>query len=217
MKHFLLSRYTLGAVLCMAAGAATAAAPTEPKRLKPEAKALLIEIGQAGENGMMVDETTDAFKTLIKAGWLYVDTAKRNGNSIATILSPTGKTKFESVKPSETTRAPRGPALKPEDFEVMSGVAMPDFQAARRVARQVYPFDKLTAVGQSFFIPAPEDFPADKDYGQARQGTVGAQNRKLKEDWEAQPVDTRGEAPVQFKVQSYEHNGKRGAMVWRVS
>lgn len=216
MRTSILSRYLLSGVLLMAAGAGTGAAPanTIPKRINAATKELLVKIGEAGQNGFTVDDTTAEAKTLLKAGWLLVNETTRSGNNIAVALSPSGTEKYKSYLPAETSR---GPQMKPEDFEIEKDVPMPDFGAQRRVARQVYPFDKLTEVGMSFFIPAPDDLPEDKDFAATRTGTVGAQNRKNKEAWEALPAEGRPEKPVAFKVTNDTKNGKRGARVFRVS
>lgn len=215
MRTSILSRYLLSGVLMMAAGAATGAAPTIPKRINAETKALLVKIGEAGDNGLTIDDSTAEAKVLFKAGWLLVNETSRSGNNIAVALSEAGKAKYKTYLPAETTR---GPQLKPDDFEIETGLTMPDFSTQRRVARQIYPFDKLAEVGQSFFIPAPADFDhADKDFAATRQGTVGAQNRKNKEAWEALPAEGRSEKPVTFKVSNDTKGDTKGARVWRVA
>lgn len=217
MRTSILSRYLLSGVLLMAAGAGTAAAPavSVPKRINAETKELLVKIGEAGDTGYTIDDSTAAAKVLVKAGWLLVNETSRQGNNITVILSPAGKDKYKGYLPAEGSR---GPQLKPDDFEIETGLTMPDFSSQRRVARQIYPFDKLTEVGMSFFIPAPADFDhAEKDFAGTRTGTVGAANRKNKEAWDALPAEGKPEKPVTFKVSNDTKGDTKGARVWRVA
>lgn len=216
----ILSPYLLTGALLMAAGVAGATAgPVEPKRLKASTKAELIKIGDAGSSGITLDDSTDDMKVILSAGWLLTNETQRNGTMVPVALSESGKAKYASLKPSEGTASTGSTRInmRPEDFEIDDDVPMPDFGASRREARAVYPFERLTRVGQSFFIPAPEAFPADKDFASARQGTVGTMNRKLKGDWEADTSPEKPEKPIAFKVANDTKNGVRGARVFRVS
>ena len=215
----ILSTYLLTSVLAMAAGAATeAAGPVLPKRLSAGAKALLVKVGEAAGTPVLIAEESADAKTLARAGWLLTNPTTRDGKgNIQAILSESGKTKYDDV--TKVAATPRASAGSPGDYEIEEGLDMPDFTASRRAPRQVYPFDKMAKVGASFFIPKPDEYPADKDFAQAKTSNISQQNRKLKEAWEAIPEGTEGksEKPVAFKIVNDTKDGIAGARVWRIS
>lgn len=207
-----------------AAGAETGAtadtAPKIPQRLKATEKALLIQIGEGGEAGIRVpDENDPAFITLTKAGWLQTNPDTRQGTSILSRLSPEGRAKVETFRaPRDPNAVSTRPAMSPEDFEIEQ-FDVSKVVTAQRAQRTVYPFDKLTQAGLSFFVPAPEGYPADKDFAASKQGTVGAQNRKAKEEFEALPAESKpvGAKPASFKAINDTKDGVRGARIVRMT
>jgi hypothetical protein len=210
----------LSGILFAAGAEAGAAAVKIPQRLKAAEKELLIKIGEGGTEGIRVpDENDAAFITLTKAGWLETNPATREGTSILSRLSESGRAKVETFRtPRDPNAVSTRPAMSPDDFEIET-FDVSQVVTAQRAQRTVYPFDKLTSVGLSFFVPAPEGYPADKDFASSKQGTVGAQNRKAKEEFEALPAESKpvGAKPASFKAINDTKNGVRGARIVRMT
>lgn len=196
--------------IVFAAGAETgaAAAPKIPQRLKAAEKELFLEIEKGGENGIFVEADTAAFATLTGAGWLQTNPDKKDGTKVLTRLSP------EGVEKAKTFRGPRDPnAVSTRPTTDLSNVEIEQFdiskiETSRRQQRAIYPFEKLTAVGASFFVAAPADFPADKDFAATKQGTTGGWNRKQKEAFEAIPAAERAPGAVAPTIKAI--NDKKG-------
>lgn len=211
--------------VCFAAGAeagAAVAAPGAviPARLKAPEKELLQELAAAGDTGTTIaDDTAPAFVTLLKALWVETNESTRNGKSISVRLSATGKAKVDSF------RQPRSPdAVSTRPTADLSNVDIEEYDTSKiattqRAARAVYPFEKLTAKGLSFFVAAPEDFPADKDFAATKAGTVGGYNRKQKEAFEATDAAERppGAVPIVLKAINDTKGGVRGVRFVRMS
>jgi hypothetical protein len=88
------------------------------------------------------------------------------------------------------------PAEKPE-FKIESGIELPARKRGN-VGAAVYPFDKLTEVGQSFFIPSTEKRP---NPAKAMASTVSSASRRYK-----------GQTPERkFTIREVEG----GARIWR--
>lgn len=204
----------LSSICFMADGASGAGDTTKAVRLNAEAKALLLQINDAGDAGFKIEDRTNAAtKTLIKYGYVLFNETTASGNSVLSALSPAGKAKAETYKRAESA-TPRGPLPSPDDFEIETDVPVPDFTSRRSAVRQVYPFERMP-VGSSFFIPAPDSFQGD-DFAKAKLSTVSAQNRRAKQAWEEKPEAERGECPV-WKITNDTKADKKGARVFRVA
>jgi hypothetical protein len=204
----------------MFAAGAEAGTAKAPARLKAAEKELLLKISEGGDTGIRVeDDSVPAFATLTNAGWLETNPSTRQGTSIISRLSAAGKEKVASF------RGPRDPnAVSTRPTTDLSNVEIEDYDVtqiatSRRQVRAIYPFEKLTHVGASFFVPAPDDFPADKDFAATKQGTTGGYNRKQKEAFEAVPASERapGAVPPTIKAINDTKAGVRGVRFVRTA
>lgn len=206
--------------ICFAAGAEAGAAPgaTIPARLKASEKALLVEIGEGGDNGIFVEDGTPEFATLTKAQWLQTNPDKKDGTKVLTRLSPAGREKVDSFRKRDPNAVNTRPTADLSEVEIEQ-YDITKIETARRAVRAIYPFEKLTAVGASFFVPAPEDFPADKDFAATKQGTTGGWNRKQKEAFEAVPAAERvpGAVAPTIKAINDTKAGVRGVRFVRMT
>jgi hypothetical protein len=203
-----------------AAGAEAGAAPGAeiPARLKAAEKDLLIEIGEGGDKGIYVEDGTPAFATLTKAKWLQTNPDMKQDNKVLTRLSPEGRAKVDSFRKRDPNAVNTRPTADLSEVEIEQ-YDISKIETARRAVRAIYPFEKLTAVGASFFVPAPEDFPADKDFAATKQGTTGGWNRKQKDTFEATPEAERvpGSKPASIKAINDTKAGVRGVRFVRMT
>lgn len=205
-------------------GAAAAPAASLPTfRLKPDAKALLLEIAKATPEApyTLADRTTSEAKELIKHDLLIFNETMAQGNSVPALLSDKGKLKAQSYNPNAGTGTPRGPLPNPEDFEIEDDVPPPEPRRGA-VARNVYPFDKLN-VGQSFFIApsATTDNPA-----KSKQSTVAAHNKRCLDAFEKArsagdpAANAEGAVAPKFRIAEstkvIDGAEVKGARVWRI-
>lgn len=210
---------TLALLSSICFAAAAEGGHTIPERLKKAEKELLQEIEKGGSDGIFVEDGTPAFVTLTNAGWLQTNPDKKDGTKVLTRLSPAG------IEKAKTFRGPRDPnAVSTRPTADLSNVEIEQFdiskiESARRQQRAIYPFEKLTVVGASFFVAAPEDFPADKDFAATKQGTTGGWNRKQKEAFEAVPAAERapGSVAPTIKAINDKKDGVRGVRFVRMT
>jgi hypothetical protein len=138
--------------------------------------------------------------------------------SIVSRLSESGRAKVEAL------RGPRDPSTvntrPPADYKPdIEDYDLSKLPTSGRQVRSVYDFDSLVAPGKSMWYPAPDDFPADKDFAATKQGTVAGANKKAKAAFDAVPAAERAPGAVapQFKAINDTKGGVKGVRFVRVA
>lgn len=187
-------------------------------RLKPGAKAILLAAVAATQlaphrvNNALNEkgEQNPDFKQLADAGFILFQPAKDDPTAMDIILSDEGAKRAKSYAPPEN---PRAPAPDPSAFIIKKLDKAPEITRQRGGARTIYPFEQMSEVLMSFFVPATEARPKPWD---TMRSTVGTHNKKLKEAAEAAKA-TNPNAPDPWVFDIYEdtENGAKGARIYR--
>jgi hypothetical protein len=189
----------------------------------------LAEIVAAGANGMFVPESV--YAPLVEAGLVEINSTMVNeAGEIATRATQAGIESLDSgatvgnnaTSEANSETAETGKTKKVKTmFKIEDSIPVPTISGRGR-GGNVYPFDQLLEVGQSFFVANSEDKPNAAKSLASTVSSATARYAVPSEDG-ATKTNKAGEVvPVmvetrKFVVRSVEENGVKGARVWRTA
>jgi hypothetical protein len=168
--------------------------------------------------------TKQEYKTLLDAGLVDFDEAKKDGNKIAMRASDAGLAAFTATQGGGTpTNAPAGvvtPTAEKPAFKITKEIPMPKVRRREGESGSKYPFDALE-IGDSFHVPITADMPDPK---KSMASSITAAKMRYSNKLEGQHKSRRGtmvdnvEFTRNFAVRAVGKDDPEGpgARVWRV-